>query len=302
MANSPEFEVVIIGGSYAGLSAAMSLGRALRKVLVIDSGLPCNRQTPQSHNFLTQDGQKPKEIADIALAQIAQYTTVEFYQGLAISAIKTEKGFVVETQNGEVFHAKKLIFATGIKDSMPNIKGFSECWGISAVHCPYCHGYEIRGQKTGIIANADAAMHYVQLIRQWTKHLVLFTNGKSTLTEEQNLKLRKYNINVVETGIDSLVHNNGQIEKITLADGSAIALNAVYCRPAFNQHCLIPEVLGCELNDHGLIRVDNLQKTTIAGVFACGDNSNPMRSVAMSVASGSATGAFVNHELIGEEF
>lgn len=302
MTKSREFEVIIIGGSYAGLSAAMSLGRALRKVLVIDCGLPCNRQTPHSHNFLTQDGQKPKEIANIALAQIAQYKTVEFYQGLATNASKAEKGFTVETQSGDNFHTKKLVFATGIKDIMPDIKGFAECWGISAVHCPYCHGYEIKAQKTGIIANGDAAMHYAQLIHQWTKELIVFTNGQSTLTEEQNNKLKKNNISIVETGINSLVHINGQIEKVTLADGSSIALNAVYYRPAFVQHCAIPEALGCGLNDHGLILVDNLQKTTVAGIFACGDNSNPMRSVAMSVASGSATGAFVNHELIAEEF
>ncbi|RFS15066.1 NAD(P)/FAD-dependent oxidoreductase [Emticicia sp. C21] len=302
MANGQEFEVIIIGGSYAGLSAAMSLGRALRKVLVIDSGLPCNRQTPHSHNFLTQDGKKPKEITNIALAQIAHYTTVEFYQGLAINASKTKKGFLVEIQNGEVFQAKKLVFATGIKDIMPDIEGFTECWGISAVHCPYCHGYEIKGQKTGIIANGDAAMHYAQLIHQWTKDLMLFTNGKSTLTEEQSNKLKKYNITVVETDIDALVHTDGYIEKIVLKDGPAIALNAVYYRPVFVQHSDILQALGCELTEHGLIRVDSFQKTTIAGVFACGDNSNPMRSVAMAVASGSATGAFVNHELIGETF
>lgn len=302
MTNSQEFEVIIVGGSYAGLSAAMSLGRALRKVLVIDSGLPCNRQTPHSHNFLTQDGQGPKEIANIALSQIAEYNTVEFYQGLVINGSREEKGFSIETQNGAIFLAKKLVFATGIKDIMPEIEGFAECWGISAVHCPYCHGYEIRAQKTGIIANGDAAIHYVQLIYQWTKDLILFTNGKSTLTEEQNTKLKKYNIDVVETGIDSLVHTDGHIEKIVLTDGSAITLNAVYTRPTFIQHSDILQALGCELTDHGLIRIDNFQKTNIAGVFACGDNSNPMRSVAMAVASGSATGAFVNHELISESF
>ncbi|WP_460470215.1 NAD(P)/FAD-dependent oxidoreductase [Emticicia fontis] len=302
MVNSQEFEVIIIGGSYAGLSAAMSLGRALRKVLVIDSGLPCNRQTPHSHNFLTQDGQKPKEIANIALSQIAQYKTVEFYNGLAINAMKVEKGFEVETEKREVFHAKKLVFATGIKDIMPEINGFTECWGISAVHCPYCHGYEIHGQTTGIIANGDAAMHYAQLINQWTKDLMLFTNGKSTLTEEQNEKLEKHHIRVIETGIDSLVHTNGYIEKVVLADGSSIALDALYSRPVFVQHSNIPQVLGCELADNGLIQIDGFQKTTVPGVFACGDNSNPMRSVAMSVASGATTGAMVNHELIGEEF
>lgn len=302
MSTSQNFEVIIIGGSYAGLSAAMSLGRALRKVLVIDSGQPCNRQTPHSHNFLTQDGQKPAEIANIALAQLAQYDTVQIHKGLAINAIKQEKGFSVETQEGNNFYANKLVFATGIKDIMPAINGFAECWGISVIHCPYCHGYEVRGQKTGILANGEAAAHYAQLINNWTKDLTVFTNGESTLTEEQKDKLKNHGIGLVEKTIDTIVHTNGKIEKIIFADGVDQPLDALYSRPAFVQHTAIAEGLGCELTEQGLLKVDGFQKTNVAGVFACGDNSNPMRSVAMAVASGSITGAMVNHELISESF
>ena len=302
MADSKEFEVIIIGGSYAGISAAMSLGRALRKVLVIDAEQPCNQQTPHSHNFLTQDGQKPIEITNIALAQLANYTTVEFYQGLAINVTKVLKGFIVETQNGDAFHAKKLVVATGLKDIMPEIEGFAECWGISVVHCPYCHGYEIRDKKTGILANGDAAFHYAQLINNWTKYLTIFTNEPATMNEEQVAKLKKHQISILETPIERLVHTEGKIEKVLLTDGSEIVLDAIYSRPISVQHSAIPQALGCELTEHGLIKVDTFQKTNVAGVFACGDNSNPMRSVAMAVASGSATGAMVNHELISESF
>jgi len=302
MKNSTPFEVIIIGGSYAGLSTAMSLGRALRNVLVIDSGLPCNRQTPHSHNFLTQDGRKPQEIADIALEQVHQYETVHFHKGLAIDATKSEDIFEVETASGEVFSARKLIFATGIKDTMPAINGFAECWGISVIHCPYCHGYEVRKQKTGIIANGEGAIHYARLINQWTDDLTLFTNGASTLTDEQTTKLTKHNISIIETPITEIVHTNGQMEAVVLEDGSSIGLSAIYNRPAFVQHCPIIEKLGCELNEHGLIKVTGFQKTNVPGVFACGDNSNMARSVAMAVSSGSMTGALVNHELIEEDF
>ncbi|MBA4853801.1 NAD(P)/FAD-dependent oxidoreductase [Emticicia sp. BO119] len=302
MSNNQEFEVIVIGGSYAGLSAAMSLGRALRKVLVIDGGYPCNQQTPHSHNFLTQDGQKPKEIANIALEQIAQYKTVEFYKGLVTNATKTEDGFKVEIQNDEFFYTKKLVLATGLKDILPEIDGFAECWGISIVHCPYCHGYEIHHKKTGIIANGDAAFHYAQLINNWTKDLIIFTNSASTLSEEQLATLKKHQINIIETPIKRLIHREGKIEKIALTDGLSFILDAIYSRPVSVQHSIIPESLGCELTDHGLLKINNSQKTNISGVFACGDNSNPMRSVAMAVASGSATGAFVNHELISEKF
>ena len=150
MIKNNTFDIIIIGGSYSGLSAAMALGRALRNVLVIDSGKPCNRQTPHSHNFITQDGKTPEEISTVAKAQVAQYPTIEFYQGVATAAKKEAEAFVIATQQNKSFRAKKLILAMGIKDIMPNIAGFKECWGISVIHCPYCHGYEVKHQKTGI--------------------------------------------------------------------------------------------------------------------------------------------------------
>src|SRR5687767_11879769 len=135
MAGNNHFDVIVIGGSYAGLSAGMALGRALRKVLIIDSGKPCNRQTPHSHNFLTQDGKTPAEIATLAKQQVEMYKTVEFFLGEAINGIKRERGFEIKTSSGEDFTAKKIIFATGIKDIMPAIEGYAECWGITVLHC-----------------------------------------------------------------------------------------------------------------------------------------------------------------------
>lgn len=163
------FEVIIIGGSYSGLSAAMSLGRSLRQVLVIDSGLPCNRQTPHSHNFITQDGEKPAVISAKAKLQVDIYKTVQFYNGLAVKALKTESGFEIETESGVVFTSRKVLFATGVKDLLPEIEGFAACWGISVLHCPYCHGYEVKNEKTAIIANGEMGFEYAKLISNWTK-------------------------------------------------------------------------------------------------------------------------------------
>ncbi len=299
---SKNFDVIIIGGSYAGLSAAMALGRALRNVLIIDSGLPCNRQTPYSHNFITQDGEKPNLIAEKAKAQVLMYTTVKFHKGLAISGKKTENSFEITTKAGETFKAKNLVFATGVKDLMPNIQGFSECWGISVIHCPYCHGYEVKNEKTGILANGDFAFHYAQLIRNWTKDLTILTNGKSTLTQEQTNKINKHNISIIEKEIAYLKHENGKVQQIVFKDNSTFELKAIYSRPNFEQHCKIPEMLGCELTEDGFITVDMFQKTTVANVFACGDNASPMRSVANAVATGSLVGAMVNNGMTEEEF
>lgn len=302
MTDNKNFDVIIIGGSYAGLSSAMALGRALRNVLILDSGLPCNRQTPHSHNFITQDGTKPSEIAEKAKAQVLKYNTVKFLKDLAVSGKKMENGFVISTQTNGKFTAKKLVFATGVKDIIPKIKGFSECWGISVIHCPYCHGYEVKNEKTGILANGNFAFHYAKLIRNWTKSLTIFTNGESTFTQEQTDKINKHNIPIIEKGIAEIKHKNGYLNQIIFKDNSTFDLKAIYSRPDFEQHCKIPETLGCELTEQGLIKVDIFQKTTITNIFACGDNTNPLRSVANAVSTGNIVGATANNIMTEEEF
>jgi thioredoxin reductase len=295
------FDVIIIGGSYAGLSAAMALGRSLRRVLIIDSGKPCNQQTPHSHNFIPLDGEKPAVIAGKAKAQVLNYETVQFHNGLAIEGIKTANGFTVKTEAGDSFTGRKLLFATGLTDQMPAITGFDECWGISVLHCPYCHGYEVRHQNIGIISNGDAAFEFVRLISNWTKKLTLFTNGKSTLSEEQTQKIKSHSIQIIEKEIAALEHSNGSIEHIIFNDNTRAPITAIFAKPALKQHCDIPRQLGCEINEQGLIKVDDFQKTTIAGVYAAGDNSS-MRAVSIAVASGTKAGAVINKELIEEEF
>src|SRR5262245_42140596 len=249
MTGEKNFDVIIIGGSFAGLSAAMCLGRALRSVLIIDSGIPCNRQTPHSHNFITQDGKTPEQIATIAREQVSKYKSVNFYMGTAVDATKNEKGFEIKTGAGESFFSKKLIIATGLKDTMPDIKGFAECWGISVIHCPYCHGYEVRGEKTGILGNGDYGFEFSRLVSNWTRNLTLYTNGKSTLTVEQVEKLRKHNIPVVESEIHVFEHINGRIQNIVFNDRSKTSVTAIYAKPAVTQHSEIASQLGCELTE-----------------------------------------------------
>jgi thioredoxin reductase len=238
----------------------MSLGRALREVLVIDSETPCNRQTPFSHNYLTQDGQPPEKIASLARKKVSEYDTIAFYDGLAINGNKTENGIEIQTSIGDIFTAKKLIFATGLQDIMPEIKGFRDCWGVSIIHCPYCHGYEVRNQKTGILANGDIVFHFVKLISNWTKKLMLFTNGKSTLSQEQTKRVQNHNIPIIEHKIERIEHENGHVKKLFFSDHPEISVDAVYAKPDFVQQCDIPEKLGCKLTDQKLIEVDDFQK------------------------------------------
>ena len=302
MKDKIEYDVIIIGGSYSGLSAAMALGRALKHVLIIDSGKPCNRQTPYSHNFITQDGKTPAAITTLAKHQVEKYDTVKFFNGLATKGIKTETGFDIKTASGDTFSAKKVVFATGIKDLMPQIDGYSECWGISVIHCPYCHGYEVKSEKTGIIGNGDYGFEFATLISNWTMDLTLYTNGKSTLTTQQTSTLKKHHIHIVEKEIAKLEHTNGHLKNIIFKDGTKAEVIAAYARNPHEQHCPIPETLGCELSDDGYLKIDHMHKTTIKGVFACGDNVTRIRTVANAVAMGTTTGMMVNKELIFENF
>jgi len=159
-----KLDVIIVGGSYAGLSAAMALGRAMRKVLIIDGGKPANRFTPHSHNFITHDGRTPGEIAEMARKQVDAYPSIKRIDGFVVSAEKVNHEFVVHLGSGQTYTSRKLIFATGIIDQMPDIPGFSECWGKSVLHCPYCHGYEVRDEATGILGNGDYGYEFSGLI------------------------------------------------------------------------------------------------------------------------------------------
>lgn len=295
------YDVIIIGGSYSGLSAAMSLGRALRNVLVIDEGKPCNRQTPHSHNFLTQDGQSPSQIATMALEQVKRYANVVFYNGKAVQGKKNDNGFEVVVENSTVFAARRLLFASGLQDHFPDITGFAQCWGISVLHCPYCHGYEVKHSPTGIIANGDVAFHYAQLIYNWTKELTIYTNGKATLSETQQQLIKSNSIAIIEKEIDYLDHKQGKLNRIVFQDQTSIPLQAIYSRPDYTQHCTIPEELGCEINEMGLLKVDAFFQTTVEGIYASGDCSG-MRAVSVAVATGTQAGAFINNELASADF
>jgi thioredoxin reductase len=296
------YDVIIVGGSYAGLQAATTLGRALRKVLVIDSGKPCNQQTPHSHNFLTQDRKAPAQITATAKMQLARYTTVSVVQDEAVNAVKQDEVFKISTIFGKEFTGRKILFSTGIKDLMPDVKGFAECWGISVIHCPYCHGYEVHDEPTGILANGDVGYEYAKLISNWTNNLTLFSNGPSTLTLQQTRQLQAKNIVIVEDKLSEILHNGGQITRLAFEGGRNKEVKAIYARVPFEQHCQLPLALGCEFTSDGLLKTEPFGKTKVKGLYAAGDNSSLMRSVAGAVAAGMAAAAMINKELLEDDF
>ncbi|MCB2378954.1 NAD(P)/FAD-dependent oxidoreductase [Hymenobacter sp. BT635] len=295
-------EVLIIGGSYAGLSAALALGRARRRVVVLDSGQPCNRQTPHAHNFLTQDGEAPDVIRAKGRAQVLAYPSVTLVADEAITARQQGAGFVVTTAAGGTVTAAKLVLATGIKDLLPTLPGFAECWGVSVLHCPYCHGYEVSDQPLGVLGNGGLGFEFARLIAHWTPMLTLLTDGPSTLSPEQADQLLHHGIRIEQEPLRALEQQQGQLRAVVLASGRRVPLTALFARVPFALHSQLPVSLGCALTDTGLVQVDEMQRTSVPGVFAAGDATTPMRAVSMAVAAGGKAGAMLNHELITELF
>ncbi len=296
------FEVIIVGGSYAGLSAAMALGRSRRKTLIIDAGDPCNKQTPHSHNFLTQDGVPPAQIASLAKEQVLAYSTVSWQNDAVGKLKKTDNSVEVSTESGASFSGNKLIIATGLTDVLPTIPGFKECWGNSIIHCPYCHGYEYRDQKTGILASGEQAMEMVKLIDHWTKDLTLFLNGKNDLLPEHHELILDKGVRIIDGTIQEVIQEQGKLQYLVMADGSQEYLDALYARVLTQQRIRSIAELGCSLTEMGLLEVDMFGKTKVKGVYAVGDCAHPMRSVATAVYSGNIAGAMINKELIDEDF
>lgn len=292
------FEVIIVGGSAAGLSAAMTLGRSLRNVLIIDSCSPCNTPSPRSHNFLTQDGKTPAEITALGKEQVLKYPTVSFLEDKATDASKENNLFLVETQSGKQFRSKKLLLATGLADIKPDLPGFSDCWGISILHCPYCHGYEAKGAVTAVIANGEAAYNTGVLLNNWTKNITMLTNGPSELRLEEKEKLEALNINIIESEITGIVHDHGHMQKIIFKDGTTFSTGVMYASIPFEQQSDLAEKLGCQIAQTGHIVIDDEQRTTVEGVYAAGDNTAQHRAISIAASAGTRAGFKINSDLL----
>jgi len=296
------YDVIIIGGSYAGLSAAMGLGRSLFKVLIIDAGERCNRNGLRARNLITQDGVPPGDVAGEAKEQVLKYKAVEFLNGKAVSAVKKDNVFEVVTETGERFTGRKLLFSTGLKDKILPIPGMAECWGRSAFHCPFTRGYEVIGQSLGVLVSNEKEISSILAIYHLSKDLKVFTNGPSTIPPEWAEKFEKRGIPIIETELESIEHENGQMKYLVLKDGSKHALNAFFPRPPIEQHSSVPKDLGCTINKMGLIQVDELQRTNIPGVFATGDCITLSRTLSVAIAAGTKAAAFIVKELVEENF
>lgn len=296
-----QHEVIIVGGSYAGLSAALALGRARKRTLIIDAGQRRNRFAHESHGFLGQDGREPGAIVADARAEVAAYPTIAFLDGTAVSAAPREGGFVVTLEDGAAHTASRLILATGVVDELPDLPGLREAWGRGVYHCPYCHGYEVAGQRLGVLAFGPLATHQAKLIPEWGP-TTLLTNGVVSLSADEHAALTAHGVGIEETPVAAVLRAEEGIAGVRLADGRTLALDALFIGVPFRQASPLAEHLGCALDDTiagPILRVDPLGETTVPGVYATGDATSRLgHSVAGAVGHGYVVGAMVHRSLI----
>ncbi|MFJ2684397.1 NAD(P)/FAD-dependent oxidoreductase [Pseudomonas sp. NPDC087342] len=291
------YDVIIVGGSYSGISAGLQLARARRKVLVIDAGQRRNRFAHSSHGFLGQDGRNPGTIASEARAQLQAYPTVEWLSQSAIQARSDDGRYVITAVNGEQFAARHLILATGVVDELPEVPGLSERWGQRVFHCPYCHGYELDGGPIGVLAASPMAIHQALMLPDWGP-TTLFLNEILEPDVDQLAKLARRGVAVEREPVLSV---GGEQADVTLASGRVIKLAGLFTQPRTRMGSPLAAQLGCEFEagpTGEFIKVDAMRQTSVPGVFACGDAAIAAGNVAIAVGDGARTGGAAHQSLI----
>ncbi len=304
------YDAIVVGGSFAGLSAAMMLARARRRVLLVDAGKPRNRYSSASHGFLGQDGRSPKEIMETGRQQLLAYPTVTFHTTVATEAAPTENGFAVTLQDslqdhGTVVQAKKLILATGLTDHLPDVPGMQDLWGEGVNQCPYCHGYEIAGRKFAVFGAGPGSVHHAAIVSDWTEDTTLLSNGGDWLTEDHRAMLAARGIGIDETPLRRLVPrspHSRELEAVEFTDGRTVPYGALFTGTRWSFASPLAERLGCETEEGQagpLIKVDFFKETSVHGVFAAGDNTNPMANTTLASAAGTLAGSGAHQSLLG---
>lgn len=291
------YDVIIVGGSYSGISAGLQLARARRKILVIDAGQRRNRFANHSHGFLGQDGRDPGTIASEARAQLLAYPTVEWLSQPAVQAKTGDGGFVVTIENGEQFATRRLILATGVVDELPEVPGLSERWGQRVFHCPYCHGYELHGGQIGVLAASPLAIHHALMLPDWGP-TILFLNEVFEPDADQLANLTRRGVTVVAEPVLSV---GGEQADVTLASGRVIKLAGLFTQPRTRMGSPLAAQLGCELEagpTGDFIKVNAMRETNMSGVFACGDAAIGAGNVAIAVGDGARTGCAAHQSLM----
>jgi thioredoxin reductase len=296
-----KYDVIIVGGGPAGLNAAVVLGRCLRKVLLFDTSMHRNRKSHGIHNYLTRDDIVPASFLEIARQEIKKYK-VKHSKREVVNIIKTKNNhFKVLDKQGTYYISKKLLIATGLRDTLPEVEGIVEMYGKSVFHCPYCDGWEVRNKKIGIYARSKNGVPLALSLKTWSRQVALFTDGKRGIKKDDKEKLRKNNIPVVTTPIKKLKGRNGKLERIVLINNESHLCDTIFFVNSYEQKCNLVNNLGCNMNDKGVVITDNMQESNIKGLYVAGDASRDMHFVVVAAAEGAKAGVAINKDLQREE-
>lgn len=298
-------EVVVIGGGFAGLAAAVYLARARRRVLVIDSGAPRNRLAAHSHGVFALDGKPGAELLETARSQLLAYPTAELLKDRAqhVQRQEADLRFVVETASQRVFSARRLILATGLSDVLPTIPGVESRWGTSVFHCPYCDGYEVDRAPLGVLATLPMSVHFAKLVAEWGR-TTLYLNGAIEVSEADRADLERRGVEVEERRVDALEGaTSSSLDYIKLADGHRRPAKALFIATLYRQAATFAVDLGCELSENprgALVRTDEAKMTTVPWVYAAGDMARPTHSIPFATSDGVIAGVSAHQSLVME--
>ena len=297
-----QHDAIIIGGSFAGLSAAIHIARAGRSVCVIDTGSPRNRFAEASHGVFGQDGDEPRTMIAKARTQLELYPTVRTIAGDAIGASAIPGGFEVRLGSGDALTAAKLVLAFGVSDVLPGVPGLAERWGKSVLHCPYCHGFEYAGRRLGVLQTMPMSAHQAILIADWGP-TTLYLNGENAPDAETLAKLKRRGVTLEPASVLELRGESSGLSSILLSNGQEVDIDALYLAPRTRLNSPIAEQLGCLLDDGPLgpvIRTDAAKLTTVPGVYAAGDVARVPHNATWAAADGVTAGVSLHQALVFE--
>ncbi len=303
--NDSHYDVLVVGGGAAGLSAGLTLARARRDVLVLDAGRPRNAPAEGVHGFLSRDGVAPAELTALGRAEVTAYGgTVR--SGRAVAARRTGRGFAVRTADGDEVTARRLILASGVTEEFPDVEGLRERWGRDVFACPYCHGWEVRDRAIGVLGTGPHGVHQALLLRQWSEDVTLFLHTGGDPSEQEWERLAARGVAVVDGEVTGVRTSEGALSGVRLASGRVLARDALVVLPRAVAERGLLDGLGIDTAEHPLgvatqVPTDPAGRTAVPGVWAAGNLRDPMATVVASAASGATAAAAVNGDLVAED-